>query len=51
MGNFFSGTLYDSIAYGPGTRPPRLEDIPDPHLKQKLIQASLMFHFYRRTIL
>ena len=43
VGNFFSGTLYDSIAYGPGTRLPRLEDIPDPDLKKKIIQASLMF--------
>ena len=44
VGNFFSGTLYDSIAYGPGTTPPRLEDIPDPDLKQKIIQASVMFN-------
>ena len=28
-GNFFSGTLYDSIAYGLGIRPPKLADIPD----------------------
>ena len=44
VGNFFSGTLYDSIDYGPGTRPPHLEDIPDQDLKQKIIQASLMFN-------
>ena len=43
VGNFFSGTLYNSIAYGLGTRPPRLKDMPDQDLKQKIIQASLMF--------
>ena len=32
VGNFFRGTLYDSIAYGRGTRPPHLEDIPDQDL-------------------
>lgn len=42
-GNFFSGTLYDSIAYGLGIRPPKLADIPDQVLKQKIIQASLIF--------
>ena len=41
-GNFFSGTLYDSIAYGPGTRPPKLGDVPDQDLKQKIIQASVI---------
>ena len=43
-GNFFSGTLYDSIAYGSGTRPQKLGDIPDQVLKQKIIQASLIFN-------
>lgn len=38
VGNFFSGMLYDSIAYGPGTSPPHLEDIPNQDLKQKIIQ-------------
>ena len=42
-GNFFSGTLYDSIAYGLGIRPPKLADIPAQVLKQKIIQASLIF--------
>ena len=44
LGNFVSGTLYGSIAYGLGTRPPHLEDIPDQDLKQKIIQVSLMFN-------
>lgn len=28
-GNFFGTTLYDSVAYGPNLKPPRLKDVPD----------------------
>ena len=43
-GNFFSPTLYESIAYGPGVKQPRLEDVPDQDLKQKITQVSLLFN-------
>ena len=49
VGNFFSGTLYDSIAYGPGRRPQKLGDVPDHDLKQKIIQVGVIFNLYRRT--
>lgn len=42
-GNFFSATLYDSLAYVPGVRPPHLKDVPDHVLKQ-IIQVSLIFN-------
>lgn len=35
-GNFFSTTLYNSLAYGPYVKPPRLEDVPNQELKQKI---------------
>ena len=46
-GNFFSTTLYDSVAYGPNLKPPRLKDVPDPELKQKIIQESFINQLIR----
>ncbi|KAK2558005.1 G2/M phase-specific E3 ubiquitin-protein ligase [Acropora cervicornis] len=37
-GKFLSPTLYDSLAYGPCEKPPRLEDVADPDLKEKIIK-------------
>ncbi|XP_078361567.1 G2/M phase-specific E3 ubiquitin-protein ligase-like [Oculina patagonica] len=39
-GNFLSPTLYNSVAYGPGVIPPRLEDVPLQHLRQKIEQIA-----------
>lgn len=41
-GNFFSTTLHNSVAYGPNVKPPRPEDVPDPELKQNIIQVSFV---------
>ena len=38
-GNFFCPTLFNAIAYGPNVKLPRLEDVPDPELKELITQV------------
>lgn len=38
-GNFFCPTLFNAIAYGPDVKLPRLEDVPDPELKEIITQV------------
>ena len=49
-GNFFSTTLYNSIAYEAGAKAPLLDDVPDQGLKTKITQVGLNNPFRKKCM-